>query len=50
MIEKDMVSRRAQRCNYRFVTKNFRLHDEVREQLERRIRFALGRFAGRISS
>ena len=30
-------------------TKNFRLHDEVREQLERRIRFALGRFAGRIS-
>ncbi len=30
-------------------TKNFRLPDEVREQLERRIRFALGRFAGRIS-
>jgi ribosome-associated translation inhibitor RaiA len=30
-------------------TKNLRLHDTDREEMERRIRFALGRFVGRIS-
>jgi hypothetical protein len=33
-----------------FRSKNFRLHDAIREEMERRIRFALGRFVGRISA
>ena len=30
-------------------SKHYRLHEDVREEMERRIRFALGRFVGRIS-
>ena len=30
-------------------TKNFRLHDADRKEMERRLQFALGRFDGRIS-